>query len=344
MAFTICRAEKLKSFGNIGAAGEHCNRTRLTPNSDIELRKYNSRPIGSDKLVEDVKRRIFEIQGNKELRKNGVIAIEQLLSASPELFKYEKKEGRLVGNDEAWDKFEKASIDWLKTFYGEKNVVAVYVHKDEKSPHIQAFIVPEVNGKMNAKHFLGGREKLSQMQDSFAAAVEHCNINRGIKGSRADHQTLKQFYGQVEQAMRNDLAVKLVYNPKKPKIELPLPPIMSGRKEYKEEQENAVNGQINKFESGFLESQDYIRKLATARIFKPFADEKQKVDEFKKDWSKDEKIRKLTIAAEQKEALVQGIKQAFEEKSFAPIVKVIQNDTSLKRQILNENKGYKMGR
>ncbi|MFA9215432.1 MAG: plasmid recombination protein, partial [Candidatus Methylacidiphilales bacterium] len=118
MAFTICRAEKLKSFGNIGAAGEHCNRTRLTPNADEELSKFNSRPIGSDKLVEDVKRRIFDVQGNKELRKNGVIAIEQLLSASPDLFKYEKKQGKLVGDDAAWDKFEKASIDWLKTFYG----------------------------------------------------------------------------------------------------------------------------------------------------------------------------------------------------------------------------------
>lgn len=345
MAFTICRAEKLKSFGNIGAAGEHCNRTRLTPNADTELRKYNSRPIGSADLVADVKKRIHEVQGDKALRKDGVIAIEQLLSASPELFNLKKTaEGNIRGNVEAWKSFEAEAINWLKDFYGPKNVVAVYVHHDEKSPHIQAFIVPEANGKMNAKHYLGGREKLSKMQDSFAAAVKHLQIDRGIKGSRADHQTLKQFYGRVEQAIDKDLEVKLVYNPAKPNISLPIPPMMSGREKYKEDQETAIKEQINEFESGFLQSQEHLKKLAAQQIFKPFADERKKVADFQKDWQKDQKIQELTIAAKQKDALVQGIKQAFDEKSFTSILKVINDDVRLKREIFNENKGQKMGR
>jgi Plasmid recombination enzyme len=345
MGFTICRTEKLKSFGNIGAAGEHCNRTRLTPNADAELTKYNSRPIGSPDLVGDVKKRILEVQGDKPLRKNGVIAIEQLLSASPELFNMKKTAaGQIRGNVEAWKEFEKSSINWLKDFYGEKNVVAVYVHHDEKSPHIQAFIVPEVNGKMNAKHFLGGREKLSKLQDSFAASVEHLKIDRGIKGSRADHQTLKQFYGRVEQAIETDLAVKLVYNPIKPDISLPLPPIMSGREKYQQEQENAIKVQINEFESGFLQSQEYIKKLASHQIFKPFADEKKKVTDLQENFRNIKKIEELTVYANQRNILVAGIKQAIEDKSFAPIEKAIASDARLKREILNENKGQKITR
>jgi hypothetical protein len=309
------------------------------------LTKYNSRPIGSADLVADVKKRIQEVQGDKPLRKDGVIAVEQLLSASPELFNMRKNvSGQIEGNVQAWKSFEAKAINWLKDFYGEKNVVSVYVHHDEKSPHIQAFIVPEANGKMNAKHYLGGREKLSKMQDSFAAAVKDLQIDRGIKGSRANHQTLKQFYGRVEQAMDKDLTVKLVYNPAKPNISLPIPPMMSGREKYKEDQETAIKEQINEFESGFLQSQEHLKKLAAQQIFKPFADEGKKVADFQKDWQKDQKIQELTIAAKQKDALVEGIKQAFDEKNFEPILKVIHNDTRLKREILNDNKGYKVGR
>jgi hypothetical protein len=346
MAFTICRTEKLKSFGSIGASGEHCNRTRLTPNADPELLKYNSRPIGSADLVSDVKKRIYEVQGDKPLRKDGVIAIEQLLSASPELFNMKKNAaGQVQGNVPAWKSFEADAINWLKDFYGPKNVVAVYVHHDEKSPHIQAFIVPEVNRKMNAKHFLGGREKLSKMQDSFAAAVEHLNIDRGIKGSRARHQTLKQFYGRVEAAIDSNVAVENVSYPLTPNIELPVPPMFSGREKYREEQESAIKGQINQFEQGFKESHAIIKKLATNRIFKPFADEQKKVKEVQHDYKINKQLEELKVYKEQRNNLVAGIKQAFEDNSFDPIYKAIVSDKRLKNEFTPEqNKGQKIGR
>ena len=52
-------------------------------------------------------------------------------------------------------------------------------------------------GKLNCRALFGGREKLSQLQDSFADAVAHLGISRGIKGSTASYTSLKKYYAAV---------------------------------------------------------------------------------------------------------------------------------------------------
>ena len=63
--------------------------------------------------------------------------------------------------------------------------------------------MPLVDGRLNAKHFLGGREKLSKMQTDFADNVgRSVGLVRGLEGSKAEHQTIKQYYANVNTAVK----------------------------------------------------------------------------------------------------------------------------------------------
>ena len=53
-------------------------------------------------------------------------------------------------------------------------------------------------GKLNCRHYLGGREKLRELQDSFATVHKGIGLERGIQGSKAHHTTVKEFYGQAK--------------------------------------------------------------------------------------------------------------------------------------------------
>jgi hypothetical protein len=204
MAFAIVRTAKLKSAGNIGGLNSHMTRTMDVPNADPDLVRYNSRPIGSTDLNADVQARLREA-GITKTRKGAVLAVEHLMTASPEHFGShvklnEQGDKWLWLHTERWKAFEKASIEWLQERYGEKNLVNVTVHKDETTPHLHAVIVPiDSKGKLNCRDFLGGREKLRDLQTSFAEKVKPQGLERGIEGSKAQHQEVKHFYGEVKQ-------------------------------------------------------------------------------------------------------------------------------------------------
>ena len=64
-----------------------------------------------------------------------------------------------------------------------------------------AYVVPvdEATGKLNAKKWLGGRAKMSQMQSDFADQVRDLGLERGIEGSKAKHTRIKEYYAKVNQ-------------------------------------------------------------------------------------------------------------------------------------------------
>jgi len=209
MAFAIIRTAKLKTAGNLGGLNNHLERKMEVPNADADLSHLNQRRVGSEDLARDVAQRI-EAAGIEKPRKNAVLAIEHLMTASPEAFPLKKDPSpdgsrnayRLVGNKadvERWQAFEKNCMKWLQDRYGKDNVVNFTSHLDEQTPHIHAVVVPiDSKGKLNCREYLGGREKLRDLQDSFAAAHQGIGLERGIQGSKAHHTTVKQFYGQAK--------------------------------------------------------------------------------------------------------------------------------------------------
>ena len=96
MAYTVLRFEKLKTFGDIGGAESHNKRERPTHNADAERTEQNRYLIGSksDNIRQLVKSKI----GNQKIRSNAVLAIECVMSASPEYFRpgNPEKAGKVV--------------------------------------------------------------------------------------------------------------------------------------------------------------------------------------------------------------------------------------------------------
>jgi hypothetical protein len=109
------------------------------------------------------------------------------------------------------------------------------LHRDETTPHLTAFVVPvhPETGKLNASHWLDGREKLQDLQDSYAEAVATHGLERGIAGSKAKHTTVKQFYG----AMHSDVGGIDV-------PEISLPPAIIGREAWRQEETKRIDGVI----------------------------------------------------------------------------------------------------
>ncbi|MGM0859094.1 MAG: MobV family relaxase [Pseudomonadota bacterium] len=189
MAYCIMRFQKLKaaSMGSLAGSLAHTMRSRYTPNADPELIKDNKVLLGPESTA-DVVQAVRDRWPEKH-RKDAVGCIEYFIGASPEWFK--KHGGH--GDQDAY--FQHA-IDWLKSEYGEENVVSVVQHNDETSPHLAAYVVPvDEYGKLNAKQWTGGRAACARMQTRFQeAAGEPVGLERGIRGSKAEHLTIQRWY------------------------------------------------------------------------------------------------------------------------------------------------------
>src|SRR6266568_7337534 len=143
--YAILRIRKIHTFGQIGGLGKHMERDRETPNADPELSPLNERLAGSGDWLADVKSRVAVAP---IVRKNAVLAVECLLTASPEYFDgtstLEKAQRR-----DAW---RDTSMTWLGETFGAANVTSAVLHRDETSPHIQALVVPiDAKGRLNAR-------------------------------------------------------------------------------------------------------------------------------------------------------------------------------------------------
>jgi len=189
MAYAILRAAKLKSYGNIGGSSSHNFRERQTLNADPERTPSNitSGAQSTKEVIAAVKARLETVP---TVRKNAVLAVEYFIGMSPE---FVKEGGNIKGYFDAAEK-------WLKEKHGAANVVAITRQFDETTPHICAYVVPiDPKGKLNCSHFLDGRTKLSEMQTAFAEEVgRQFGLERGIEGSQAKHQTIKQYYAQIQ--------------------------------------------------------------------------------------------------------------------------------------------------
>jgi len=215
MAYIILRTKKEKVRGNIASIGEHLQRTRPTPNADPELTHENQILRGSADLLADVDARLAELEAvNGKAKRTAVLCVEHLIAFSPDFVHFIKEDGkddpypradgeprpsRIIPMSEVdADRlvaFVDKSLAWLDKRYGLENVVNVQLHLDESSPHIHATVVPvNERGKLNCRAFLGGREKMREMQTSIAEEMAPLGLIRGVEGSRAHHQDVKRFY------------------------------------------------------------------------------------------------------------------------------------------------------
>lgn len=203
MGTTILRVEKIKSMANIRQSGAHIHRLHAeTPNADPARKKLNHTFVGSGNLARDVQARLDTL--TKLPRKNAVLAVDGLITLSPELFKTK-------GNLKKW---AYQTQQWLQDRFGE-NLVSAVVHQDESSPHMHFTVVP-VDEKPDGRRALNARDmfdkwQLADMQRSYNQAMQNCiaGVEPPRHGSRAKHTTIAQFY-EVLNAEQDNLVRGIV--------------------------------------------------------------------------------------------------------------------------------------
>ena len=195
MNYAILRTQKLKSQVAVMRSLKHSFRTQDTPNADPELLSHNIH-IGAETVGEGMA--AFRERLPEKIRKNGVLCVEYLVTASPEIMKSMDR----ISQDAYFDD----ALQWLKDKHGADNVVYAGIHRDETTPHLYAYVVPldPDTGRLNCRRFLGGAKALSDMQTDFAEKVgKKHGLERGIKGSKARHQTISKFYNGLNQQAEN---------------------------------------------------------------------------------------------------------------------------------------------
>lgn len=190
MGFAILRTAKLKHAASVRRSLKHAFREQDTPNADPARADQNTH-LGAASVAEAMAK--AEALWPEKRRKDAVLVVEYLVTGSPEDLKGKTRQQQ--------DAYFADALDWLRERHGAQNVVYAGIHRDEHTPHLYAYVVPldAATGRLNAKKWLGGAKALTEMQTEFAERVGKAHgLERGIEGSKARHQTVRQFYAGIE--------------------------------------------------------------------------------------------------------------------------------------------------
>tara|TARA_R110002051_G_C8717991_1_gene496319 strand:+ start:37 stop:1146 length:1110 start_codon:yes stop_codon:yes gene_type:complete len=264
-AYAVCRIKKLK-ISNLAAVGNHNMRTMPVKHRDPSGQFH--RIIGEkNKTTEElVNEKLNKFVKNK-IRKDATVAVEFVLSASPEYFRPKNPGQWGQYEQEKVDKWVKKTTDFLIKTYGKQRIADVCLHLDEATPHIHAVIVPlerkqlkkrrtkeQIKNNIPAETYeavtLNARDnfdrtKLSELQTEYASAIESLGIMRGVRHSRAKNKPLIKYYSEIENSQDKSFKIDI------PVIEKP--PMFNAAK-WAEKKSNEVT-------KAFTEQEKAIKKL-----------------------------------------------------------------------------------
>jgi hypothetical protein len=193
MSYAIMRCKKLATMGSLASSLQHCYRERETPNAETSRTPDNEHRAAQS--TNEAMGKLRELLPAKR-RKDAVLAVEYVLTASPDWWKQASQPQQAAFFDQAHK--------WLADKYGADRVIVATIHRDEITPHLSAFVVPLTqDGRLSAKEFIGSKAKMTRDQTMFAAAVAGLGLERGIEGSKARHTRIQAFYEALERPMRH---------------------------------------------------------------------------------------------------------------------------------------------
>ena len=209
MAYAIIRTAKYKT--NVAIAGLMRHHLREEPSKIKGLdpsRSHLNLTIGaqdSKALFKAIADRIATC--TRKPRPDANRIVEMVVSASSEFFapkSYDEQKAYLLD-----------CVEFGKTKFGADNVVGAYLHFDESGIHGHILCTPietsvrttkktsKTVTTLNADHFLGGKAKMVQLQDEFAAFVQakgH-DLKRGEPKAETarEHVPVAQYWKQQKQ-------------------------------------------------------------------------------------------------------------------------------------------------
>ena len=193
MSYCIMRLEKRKANNITGMQIHNDRATENHSNEDInkELSHLNydliECPSYKKKINEELEKR-YKV--NKSLRKDATLGVEVIFTSDKDFFdKLTPEQERLY--------FEK-SLEFLKEFAGEKNIISATVHKDETTPHLHAVFMPLTDdGRLNYKDFINTKYDLINLQDKYHEKMREYfpELERGksSKETKKKHLSVEDF-------------------------------------------------------------------------------------------------------------------------------------------------------
>lgn len=188
MGYGIIRVQKVKSaavgsmqFHNDRMPGEHEN-----PDIDPSRTRENVEYISHGSYRDEVRERIERFrESTRKVRKDAVVMVEGVVTASPEFFEGKSKDECLAFFDEAFR--------FVRAEFGEENLIHYTVHFDETTPHAHFGATPIRDGQLSWKKFFDGRAALTAFQDRFFEQVSSWNdLERGERGTGVTHREVRE--------------------------------------------------------------------------------------------------------------------------------------------------------
>mgnify|MGYP000697188965 CR=1 FL=1 len=217
MSFAVCRVKKLKS-SDLAAVGGHNMRTIDVPHREPNGQFYRI-GFNKNKTTEELVNEKLDKFVKKKIRKDAAVAVELVLSASPEYFRPTAPENWGFYEKEKVEAWQKKTIDFIREKYKDGRIADICVHLDEATPHMHVVLVPlqkkqlkkrrtkeQIKNNISAETYesvtLNARDMfdktaLSQLQTDYAEALKPLGISRGIKHSRAKNKPLKKYYAEI---------------------------------------------------------------------------------------------------------------------------------------------------
>lgn len=203
----ILRVGKIKSTGRttLKSVDGHLCRSTPTPNANPSLTKLNRTLVGDkSQPLEDAVHAVYRKFGidPAALRKDATLANDLVMSISPEWF-------RPLDPDQAgtWDQnrlaaFRGEAVQFLKKSFGNR-LVRVDLHLDESTPHIHAVVVPvlpkaDKSGFRLSSKDMFSPKNLTSMQQRWEDAVTRHGVGKRLKGSKAKHSKVRDYYAAIE--------------------------------------------------------------------------------------------------------------------------------------------------
>lgn len=210
--YAVLHIEKGKGSG--GALGHHIDRTQgkeySYKHSDPDLKHLNSHfklnAYCSMPLQDAIKERIKDgYTSKRKINDNAVTHLKIVLTGSHERMK------ELETNGQGLKEWVIENKKFLEEKYGAQNIIRFTLHRDEKTPHLHAVIVPLTqDGRLSAFEVLGNKTKMKNLQNDYAAAMAPFGLERGLENTGIKHEDAKAYYARMEKA--NDIANKTEIN------------------------------------------------------------------------------------------------------------------------------------
>ena len=192
MAYAIMRAEKLVNMGSVAASMQHCYRERETRNADPKRTPDNQHLVA--KNTDEAMGKLRALLPEKR-RKDAVLAVEYVMSASPEWF--------ATATPEQEKALFQQSLQWLADKYGADRIITASIHRDETTPHLSAFVAAADSGQTPERqgvHRQSGQD--ARGSDQLRRVCGQSGLGTRIEGSMANHQRIQQYYAAIEQGTR----------------------------------------------------------------------------------------------------------------------------------------------